>query len=66
VTNLFLAVLLTFVFSQGADAIPRVLEIMNQYYLTRDDWDAIIELTTLVEGAEPKIDSKVKAAFTRE
>ncbi|TLD05456.1 uncharacterized protein PgNI_09754 [Pyricularia grisea] len=50
----------------GKDAIDGVIELMDSYYLTRDDFDAIKEL-----GVGPQDESKVnietqtKAAFTR-
>lgn len=51
----------------GADGIPEVLEIMQGYCLTRDDFDTIVELSTWPNQVDvmAKIDSKVKAAFTR-
>lgn len=40
---------------------------MNEYSLTRDDFDTILELATWPGSKDPStmIDSKVKAAFTR-
>ncbi|KAL8740266.1 MAG: hypothetical protein Q9190_007014, partial [Brigantiaea leucoxantha] len=30
--------------TQGKDAVPDVITLMDSYYLTRDDWDALVEL----------------------
>ena len=51
----------------GAQAVDKVIDFMDEYYLTRDDFDSIIELTTWPGQADvmSKIDSKIKAAFTR-
>ena len=52
---------------KGADGIPSVLNLMNEYSLTRDDFDTIIELGTWPGQKDlmTMIDSKVKASFTR-
>ncbi len=52
---------------RGSDGIEDVLNIMNEYNLTRDDFDTILELSTWPGSKDPMamIDSKVKAAFTR-
>jgi len=52
---------------KGADGIDQVIRVMNEYSLTRDDFDTILELSTWPGGKDPMtlIDSKVKAAFTR-
>jgi replication factor C subunit 1 len=52
---------------RGNDGIEDVLKIMNEYNLTRDDFDTILELSTWPGDKDPMslIDSKVKAAFTR-
>lgn len=52
---------------KGTDGVPNVIELMNEYSLTREDYDTIMELSTWpgqkdIMGA---IDSKVKASFTR-
>ncbi|GAA6031539.1 hypothetical protein JCM8097_006509 [Rhodosporidiobolus ruineniae] len=54
---------------EGADAIEDVIDLMDHYYLSKEEWDAITELG-VGEGFEQeaelkKIESKVKAAFTR-
>lgn len=52
---------------RGADGIQDVLNIMNEYNLTRDDFDTILELSTWPgqKDLQSMIDSKVKASFTR-
>jgi replication factor C subunit 1 len=51
---------------EGTDAVPEVIDLMDSYFLTREDFDAIQEL-----GVGPMTDEKVsietrtKAAFTR-
>ena len=51
---------------RGTDAVGDAIELMDSYYLTRDDIDAIQELGLGHMSEENvSIDSKVKAAFTR-
>ena len=52
---------------RGADGIKQVINTMNEYSLTRDDFDTILELSTWPGQKDPStlIDSKVKASFTR-
>ena len=51
---------------QGRDRIANIIHLMDSYYLTKDDWDAILEL-----GVGPmdmdhiKLDSQTKTSFTR-
>lgn len=51
----------------GADGAEKVIAMMDQYNLTRDDWDEINELCQLKGQKDPTalLDSKAKAAFTR-
>jgi replication factor C subunit 1 len=51
----------------GSDGVGEVIKFMNEYYLSRDDFDTILELATWPGQPDPmaKVDSKVKAAFTR-
>lgn len=53
--------------SKGSDGVQNVLHTMKEYYLTREDFDTIVELSTWPGQVDlmTKIDSKVKAAFTR-
>ncbi|KAF7559888.1 hypothetical protein G7046_g4271 [Stylonectria norvegica] len=51
---------------EGNDAVGEVIELMDSYYLTRDDFDAIQELGVGYMNEElVKIETKTKAAFTR-
>ncbi len=52
---------------KGAAGIDQVIAVMNEYSLTRDDFDTILELATWSGSKDPMaaVDSKVKAAFTR-
>lgn len=51
---------------EGSDAVADVIELMDSYYLTRDDFDAILELGVgYMDEGRVNIESKVKAAFTR-
>ena len=52
--------------SQGKEAVPDIIELMDSYFLTKDDWDALLELGVGPMNAEDvKIDSQTKSAFTR-
>nr|POE96464.1 replication factor c subunit 1 [Quercus suber] len=51
---------------EGKDAVPEVIELMDSYFLTKDDWDAILELGVGDSDAERiKIETQAKASFTR-
>ncbi|KAI9682644.1 MAG: hypothetical protein M1829_006631 [Trizodia sp. TS-e1964] len=50
----------------GKEAVPEVIDLMDSYFLTKDDWDAILELGLGPMDAESvKIDTQTKATFTR-
>ncbi|KAK6439217.1 DNA replication factor C complex subunit Rfc1 [Oleoguttula sp. CCFEE 5521] len=50
----------------GKEAVPEIIELMDEYFLTRDDWDAVLELGVGQADAETvKIESQAKATFTR-
>ncbi|KAG5939009.1 hypothetical protein E4U53_007909 [Claviceps sorghi] len=52
--------------AEGTDAVPEVIELMDSYFLTREDFDAIQELGVgPMIDEEVRIESKTKAAFTR-
>ncbi|KAG6298368.1 hypothetical protein E4U09_000854 [Claviceps aff. purpurea] len=52
--------------NEGTDAVPEVIELMDSYYLTREDFDAIQELGVgPMIDEDVKIETKTKAAFTR-
>eukprot|EP00730_Choanoeca_flexa_P020364 TRINITY_DN9951_c0_g1_i1.p1 TRINITY_DN9951_c0_g1~~TRINITY_DN9951_c0_g1_i1.p1 ORF type:complete len:958 (+),score=287.12 TRINITY_DN9951_c0_g1_i1:296-2875(+) len=48
----------------GADTVSEAVEMMDQYYLTRGDFDLINELDTLKGMKEYKLETSVKRAFT--
>ncbi|KAK1987888.1 replication factor RFC1 C terminal domain-containing protein [Colletotrichum cereale] len=52
--------------AEGKDSVEEIIALMDSYYLTRDDFDAIQELGVgpQAEG-RAEIESKTKAAFTR-
>ncbi|KAF2089820.1 DNA replication factor C, large subunit, partial [Saccharata proteae CBS 121410] len=51
---------------EGKEAVPDVIELMDSYFLTKDDFDAIQELGVGPMDMEKlKIDSQAKATFTR-
>ena len=51
----------------GKDAIEDIIALMDSYYLTKDDWDAILELGVGdMDMEKMKIDSQIKSAFTRQ
>ncbi|KAK4506807.1 hypothetical protein PRZ48_000540 [Zasmidium cellare] len=50
----------------GKEVVPELIEIMDYYYLTKDDWDAIFELGVGEADMENiKIETAAKSAFTR-
>lgn len=54
-----------------SDGIPDVIEFMDDYYITREDWDVIMELSVAppgmkrVEDIMKSIPTAVKSSFTR-
>lgn len=51
---------------EGKDAVPEIIELMDSYFLTKDDWDAILELGVgKAEMDNIKIETQAKATFTR-
>lgn len=52
--------------ADGKEAVDDIIELMDSYFLTKDDWDAILELGVGKADMENvKIDSQAKATFTR-
>lgn len=50
----------------GKDQVETVIDLMDSYFLTKDDWDAIMELGVGPMNIESiKIDTQSKSAFTR-
>ena len=51
---------------QGKEAVPEVIELMDSYFLTKDDFDAISELGVgPMDMERVKIETQAKATFTR-
>jgi replication factor C subunit 1 len=51
---------------EGKDAVPEVIELMDSYYITRDDFEAIRELGVGYQAEDKvSIDTQTKATFTR-
>lgn len=51
---------------EGKDCVEDVIKVMDSYYLTRDDFDSIMELGVGPQDQElVKIETQTKAAFTR-
>lgn len=52
---------------QGVDGVPRALEVMREYRISREDIDSLVELASWpgVKSPFDAVESKVKAALTR-
>lgn len=51
---------------EGKESVPEIIELMDSYFLTKDDWDAILELGVGKSDMENiKIETQAKATFTR-
>jgi replication factor C subunit 1 len=51
---------------EGKDSVPAIIELMDSYFLTKDDFDAIMELGIgPMDQEKIKIETQAKAAFTR-
>lgn len=52
--------------AEGKEGVQDVISLMDSYFLTKDDWDAILELGVgQMDQEHVKIDTQVKAMFTR-
>lgn len=52
--------------AEGKDAVQEVIDLMDSYFLVREDFDAIMELGVgPMDMEKVKIDSQTKATFTR-
>lgn len=51
----------------GAEGVSTALSVLHEYNLVKEDLDSLLELTSWPNSKDPmsKVDSKVKAAFTR-
>lgn len=51
---------------EGKEAVDEVIDLMDSYFLTRDDWDAMVELGLgPMNESRVKLDTATKATFTR-
>ena len=51
---------------EGKDAAQSIIDFMDSYYLTKDDFDSLLELGVGdIEESKIKIETSAKAAFTR-
>ncbi|SEI30754.1 YALIA101S01e06898g1_1 [Yarrowia lipolytica] len=54
--------------AKKAEGVPEVIDFMDSYYLTREDWDAIMEMGVGPDSGEErmkKLETQTKSAFTR-
>lgn len=52
---------------EGKDVIPEAIQLMDDYFLTKEDWDAIVELGVgPMSEQNVKIPAQTKSAFTRQ
>jgi len=52
--------------AEGKESVPEIIDLMDSYFLTRDDWDAVMELGVgPMDAAIIKLDTQTKTAFTR-
>lgn len=51
---------------EGKDSVDEVIDFMDSYFLTREDWDAMVELGLgPMDESKVKLETQTKAAFTR-
>ncbi|ESP02654.1 hypothetical protein LOTGIDRAFT_138092 [Lottia gigantea] len=52
---------------EGGEGVPKVIKLMDDYDITKDDFDNVLEVSKWPNSSDPlsKLDSKTKAAFTR-
>ncbi|KAL8785388.1 MAG: hypothetical protein Q9213_003394 [Squamulea squamosa] len=51
---------------KGKDGVADVISLMDSYFLTKDDWDALVELGVgPMNEKQVKLDTQTKATFTR-
>ncbi|MCJ1313296.1 hypothetical protein MMC25_006973 [Agyrium rufum] len=52
--------------AEGQGAIDAIIDLMDSYFLTKEDWDAATELGVgTMNGETLKIDTQTRSAFTR-
>ncbi|KAF2017071.1 DNA replication factor C, large subunit [Aaosphaeria arxii CBS 175.79] len=51
---------------EGKEAVPEIIDLLDSYFLTKEDFDAIMELGVgPMDQDKVKIDTQAKATFTR-
>lgn len=51
---------------EGKEAVEDIIELMDSYFLTKEDFDAIMELGVgPMEMSHVKLETQAKASFTR-
>ncbi|KAL8701893.1 MAG: hypothetical protein Q9224_000277 [Gallowayella concinna] len=51
---------------KGKDGVADVIPLMDSYFLTKDDWDALVELGVgPMNESQVRLDTQTKATFTR-
>lgn len=51
---------------EGKESVDEIIDLMDSYFLTREDWDAIVELGLgPMDESNAKLESQTKATFTR-
>lgn len=51
---------------EGKDSVEHIIDLMDSYFLTREDWDAIVELGLgPMDESQVKFEPQSKATFTR-
>ena len=51
---------------EGKEGIDRIIELMDSYFLTKDDWDAILELGVgSMDEKSVSVPTQTKTTFTR-
>lgn len=63
--SLFVEELLKPIETKGTEGIQQVMDLMDAYYITKEDWDFIMEFSKASETRAQKIPTAVKSAFTR-
>ena len=51
---------------EGKEAVPSVIDLMDSYYLTKEDFDSLVELGVgSMSEDHAKLETQTKATFTR-
>ncbi|KAL8863276.1 MAG: hypothetical protein Q9178_000651 [Gyalolechia marmorata] len=58
--------LVNYLHVKGKDGVPDIIPLMDSYFLTKDDWDALVELGVgPMNENQVRLDTQTKATFTR-